>query len=292
MTADYQLCKNIRENKMLRESFFDLAEAVYGLSFRDWYSGGFWTARYQPYVITDGVKVMANASVNRIETVLDGEEKHLIQIGTVMTDPVYRNRGLSRWLMEEIIADWKEKCDGIYLYANDSVLDFYPRFGFIKAYEYQHTLDVGPTINAAWEKVDMSLQSSIDLLRTCYRMGSPHAKLTVIDNFELLMFYCGSYRKDDVYYSPKLNVICIAAQEGKKVQLLDTFGGKGSSLEELAGMLPFEDYDSVVLGFTPKEQEHCGCERLEEDDDTLFVYREKENLFSSSKIRLPQLSHA
>lgn len=167
MTVNYQLCKNIRENKMLRESFFDLAEAVYGLSFREWYSRGFWTARYQPYVITDGVKVMANASVNRIETVLNGEEKHLIQIGTVMTDPVYRNRGLSRWLMEEIIADWKEKCDGIYLYANDS-----------------------------------------------------------------------------------------------------------------------------VLGFTPKEQEHCGCERLEEDDDTLFVYREKENLFSSSKIRLPQLSHA
>lgn len=82
---------------------------------------------------------MANVSVNIIDIEIQEQVKRYIQIGTVMTDCNYRNKGLSRKLMDKILQDWKDKCDAIYLYANDSVLDFYPKFGFIKAMEYQYS---------------------------------------------------------------------------------------------------------------------------------------------------------
>lgn len=63
-----------------------------------------------------------------------------------MTDCEYRNKGISRKLMDKVLQDWKDKCDAIYLYANDSVLDFYPKFGFIKAKEYQYSKNIVPTI--------------------------------------------------------------------------------------------------------------------------------------------------
>ena len=51
-----------------------------------------------------------------------GKKKNYIQIGTVMTDNEYRNKGLSRYLIEKIISEYKEKSDCIYLSANDTVL--------------------------------------------------------------------------------------------------------------------------------------------------------------------------
>ena len=50
-----------------------------------------------------------------------------------MTRPGHRGRGLARRLMEEVLRDWSGRCDGMFLFANGTVLDFYPRFGFRRA---------------------------------------------------------------------------------------------------------------------------------------------------------------
>lgn len=53
-----------------------------------------------------------------------------------MTDPDYRGRGLSRWLIDRVLEDFEQQVDFIFLYANDSVLDFYPKLGFKRAPEF------------------------------------------------------------------------------------------------------------------------------------------------------------
>ena len=55
---------------------------------------------------------------------------------------VLNNRGEGRidhmiQAMEWILQNWSDRCDGIYLFANDTVLDFYPKFGFLPAEEAQ-----------------------------------------------------------------------------------------------------------------------------------------------------------
>ena len=94
-----RLVKQIRENEPLRESFFRLAEQVFGLNFRDWYRKGFWTDQYIPYVMTDGDRVAANVSVNIMNLIWCGIPKHYIQLGTVMTDPAYRGQVLYHTLL-------------------------------------------------------------------------------------------------------------------------------------------------------------------------------------------------
>ena len=46
--------------------------------------------------------------------------------------------------METVLSDWRDCSDGIYLFANDSVLDFYPKFGFCPMGEYQVSVNVTP----------------------------------------------------------------------------------------------------------------------------------------------------
>ena len=136
-SMDYTLVKQVRDNAPLRESFFALARRVFGLSFEEWHRAGWWTDRYVPYtmVYRDG-SAAANVSVNRIDTVWRGEALRLVQLGTVMTAPEHRGKGLARSLMEAVLDDWGRTCDGVYLYANGTVLEFYPKFGFVPAREH------------------------------------------------------------------------------------------------------------------------------------------------------------
>ncbi len=84
-----ELIKNYRDNEMLRKSFNALAMKTYGLDFEDWYQNGYWGEAYTPYSIVEEGKIVANVSVNTMDFILDGSRKHVIQLGTVMTDEAY-----------------------------------------------------------------------------------------------------------------------------------------------------------------------------------------------------------
>ena len=87
------LYKQVRELPEIRESFFRLAQKVFGLSFREWYEAGFWSERYIPYTLAHNGRAAANVSVNRMQFSWQGRVRQYIQLGTVMTDPEYRGRG-------------------------------------------------------------------------------------------------------------------------------------------------------------------------------------------------------
>lgn len=74
-------------------------------------------------------------SVNRTDVVVDGARRRIYQLGTVMTEESRRRRGLIRTIMEEVEKDLMD-ADGVYLFANDSVVEFYPKFGFRPGKEY------------------------------------------------------------------------------------------------------------------------------------------------------------
>lgn len=69
--------------------------------------------RYLPYTLFDGETAVSNVSVSLMGTVFDGRARRYIQIGTVMTAPAYRGRGLCRFLMESVLRKWRGQCDAI-----------------------------------------------------------------------------------------------------------------------------------------------------------------------------------
>lgn len=289
---DFIYNDNIRDNIELRKSFNHLCRKVFDLSFEDWWEEGYWTEKYIPHVLIKDNKVVANVSVNLVTFLFEGKRKNYVQLGTIMTDPKYRGQGLCRWLMEKVLDKYKDNCDDIYLFANNSVLDFYPRFGFKKADEYQYLLPVTQKKGKA-RKIDISNPFDRDLLIETYYKSNPYSAFSMEKNVGLLMFYCLQFLKNDIYYIDDYKAIIIAQQERDKLICYDIFCDKERcEIVNLLSIIAEKHTKTAVLGFTPKNFRDLNPLKVKEEDTTLFVFEKGENLCDNNKIMFPLLSHA
>lgn len=287
---DYQLYKNIMTHDERRGAFDKLAVQTFHLSFENWYQTGYWAETNMPYTLFDGEKAVSNVSVNRMEILWNDNIYHWIQLGTVMTDKEYRNLGLSRFLIEEILKDWSGRCDGFFLFANKKVLDFYPKFGFEKQAQYQPSLAIDTYIGDA-SKLNMDLAADREFLKKYYQKTNPFSRLQSIHNFSLLMFYCTSVMKDFVYYSPSCDAIMIAEKNGGELHCYDIFCDAGKNLKDVVCSMATEEIKTVTFYFTPNDNHNYILSEATTDMDTLFVRSDKESIFVSNKLMFPEISH-
>ncbi len=289
----YTFIKDFKDNTLFRKSYNALTQKTYGFDFEQWYQSGYWGSGYMPYSLLDGENIVANVSTSIVDCLVLGETKRYIQIGTVMTDPDYQNQGLARYLMKRVIEEWNSKCDMIYLFANDSVLNFYPKFGFtaVREYQYFKTITNDNEVVVA-EKLDMSLEDNRELVIDKVNNSISMSKLTMMKNVGLVMFYCTSFMSDKVYYLSKQDVIAIAELKGDTLYLQDIFSLSAVDLDSVIKSLTNKEVKAVVLGFIPNDIDSYFVNLLEEDDTTLFVMEDKVDLFKDNKLMFPILSHA
>lgn len=284
---------NYRDDNMLRSSFDRLTEKTYGFNFKQWYEDGYWGDKYIPYSLLDGDKVVSNVSVNIIDFLILGEQKKYVQIGTVMTDEEYRGQGLSRILMERVIKEWEDKCDLIYLFANDSVLDFYPKFGFEQCNEYQYSIKRIKE-NKSEKIIKMNMDSNIDR-EFVYNMACntiPLSKVSMKNNASLIMFYCTYFMKDSIYYIEDYEAIIICNFNEDILYIQDIFATKEINLDKIINAMISEKTKKVVLGFTPNNISSYEKSLVNEEDTTLFIKVGKDNPFKIKDLMFPVLSHA
>lgn len=289
----YTFIKDFKDNTLFRKSYNTLTQKTYGFDFEQWYQSGYWGSGYMPYSLLDGENIVANVSTSIVDCLVLGETKRYIQIGTVMTDHDYQNQGLARYLMKRVIEECKSKCDMIYLFANDSVLNFYPKFGFtaVREYQYFKTITNDNEVVVA-EKLDMSLEDNRELVIDKVNNSISMSKLTMMKNVGLVMFYCTSFMSDKVYYLSKQDVIAIAELQGDTLYLQDIFSLSAVDLDSVIKSLTNKEVKAVVLGFIPNDIDSYFVNLLEEDDTTLFVMEDKADLFKDNKLMFPILSHA
>lgn len=299
----YRLVRQVRDDPLLRKSFMELALEVFDLSFEEWYQNGNWSGSYLPYAMVEGNRVIANVSVNLMDFLWEGERRRYIQLGTVMTHPDFRGQGLCRRLMEQVLEDWQENCDSIYLFANSTVLDFYPKFGFVREQEQEYSLPAFPerepkqALSGDFRKLSTGCPEDRQLLFQCFDCGNPFSRFAMTENRGLLMFYCGGFFKDCIYYSQKYHAAAIAEMQGDTLFCHDLLGGQGVPFTQLLYALCPAGTRQITLGFTPAKdllQELPGLQSspISSDDEALFLYKGKENLFQSHKLRFPTLSIA
>ena len=285
------MIKNYRNNDKLRASFNELAKKTFGINFEDWYQNGYWTDRYNPYSIVLDGKVVANVSVNRTDFEWNGEVKHFIQLGTVMTDEGYRNRGLIRKIMEEIAADYMDKVDGMYLFASNDVLDFYPKFGFTPIKQYEYVKEVQNSSEATVKKVDMSRKLQWDKLEQLIKTGAHQSAFEMSNNSELNMFYATKYMQDNVYYCEDCDAYAVAEIEDCELILDMVISEKEQNLNHIVECFG-KEIQSVVLGFTPKNTEGFTVREMDQDDRTMHVKGNGWEEFEIVKLMVPLLAHA
>ncbi|WP_026498870.1 GNAT family N-acetyltransferase [Butyrivibrio sp. WCD2001] len=260
--------KNYRNNEALRASFNKLAEKTFGLNFENWYQNGFWQDNYIPYSIVNDGEVVSNVSVNACNMNYKGKTVKLIQLGTIMTDPDHRGKGYARMLMEEVMKDYEEKVDGIYLFANDSVLNFYPRFGFHEAKEYQYSKEVSIIGENKAKMIALNGKDDFDKAVRILDTRSQNAELYMIGNTGLYMFYLSQFMTENLFYIEDCDSYAVAELEDDTL-ILHTIIGEGSVDEVITSF--GSQVKKVVLCFTPKDVSGFEKSELHEEDTTFFV---------------------
>lgn len=288
---EYEVIKDYRRDDALRASFNALAGKTFGIDFEDWYQNGYWTDAYNPHSIVIDGEIAANVSVNHTDFVRKGERLRLIQLGTVMTGEEYRNRGLIRRIMETIEADYADKADGIYLFANDSVLDFYPKFGFREAQEYQYDKTLHTRKERTMERVSMERKEDWDKVERAVKESVCNGAFDQAGNSSLIMFYLTKYMRENVYYEKNLEVYAVAETEGKSLLLHQVFSRREADPAKVTAAFG-KEIERVSLGFTPKNPEEFECSLLKEEDTTLFVKGKAFDDFDRERMRFPVLARA
>ncbi|MEK4091850.1 GNAT family N-acetyltransferase [Viridibacillus sp. FSL H8-0110] len=293
---NYKLISLYQDDNELRNSFNLLTKQTYNFDFEKWYKSGYWKENCILYSLLDNDKMVSHITVSVIDFIVLGEKKRFVQLGTVMTDEQYRNQGLSRVLMDTVIEEWENKCDMFYLFANDSVLDFYPKFGFISVDEYQASKQIS-IIESPYSVRKMDIDNVIDLnlLYETAKNAAAQFALSMVDNAGLVMFYCNYFElfsfKYNLFYIQDLNAIAVADYEEDTLILYDILATKKIEIENVLNALATEQTKRAILNFMPINSENYEVSLYKEEDSTLMVMGDKEKLFKNNKLMFPMLSH-
>lgn len=289
---NYGIVTNVRDNEKLRESFNALTRKTFGFDFSRWYEAGHWGDMYIPYAMVDGGKVISNVSVNLMEFCVGGVKKNYIQLGTVMTDSDYQGQGLNRRIMEHILNEYEEKVDGIYLFGNDDVLTYYPKFGFKAAKEYEYYLSIVANDVAqgyAMDSVDLADFGRVYEIICTGKNANDGMYMN--KNLGLYQFWLAGPYKNNVYYVPEVEAYVVAEVERNVVRVLQIFGEREVDFERLSKSFG-EEITEMVLGFTPMKKEGFLVREYKEEDCTLFILGDDLECVEMEKLIFPALSHA
>jgi GNAT superfamily N-acetyltransferase len=285
---DYLFVKQYQDNEEYRSGLNLLTRQTFGFDFEGWYQQGLWTDRYRPYSLVHKNRIVANVSVNPIDFVAESKIYHTLQIGTVITDPEYRNKGLSRVLFDIIMEEYEGKMDLMYLYANDTVRQFYPKFGFMQAQEYIYSKQYAKNTNHVFRKLDGTNTEDRQLLFRLSSNSRPLSKYSMVNNPYLSMFYFTGPLAECCYYCEELDLAAVVEYEEDVMLVDDLFCAGDFDMDDVISSLLDRDHSKVLLGFTPQNATSFHCDLLQEPDTTFFV---KGSNFIE-KGRFPILSHA
>ena len=273
----YKLVSNYKDNDFLRQSFDRLAKNTFGISFEDWYQKGLRGDNYICYSFREKDRIISNVSITKMRLKTRGNEKKLIQIGTVMTDRDYRGKGLAKELMDYVINKYEDDYRAFYLFANSNVLDFYPKFGFEKASRLQlFTEDkVAGDIKREYRKLDIYNKKDLKILINLAKDRHPTSdRFYFVNNEEILCWYCLGFFKDYLYYNSEEEIIVIYAIEGETLHLYDVISRRDISYRELLSNIQSVDIKETVFHFNLDKDDVNIKTRVFDDmkeDDPMFI---------------------
>jgi predicted N-acetyltransferase YhbS len=231
-----------------------LAQRVFGIDFEQWYQLGCWNDDYICYSFADGERIVANVSINKMKLLLDGRICHALQLATVMTDPEYRNRGLCRKLLETALAHHESAHEFTYLYANASVQDYYPRFGFAQKRLTRITAkaETAGFMRHPVRQLDIRNPRDWELIRklTAERTA-PSSRCAVLNGDNIFAWYCLNEFPQELYYLEDQEILVVCRKTGDTLLLLDVVSRRGVGISDFIGSFAEGDQVHIEFDFTP-----------------------------------------
>jgi GNAT superfamily N-acetyltransferase len=275
MMKNYEVIENYRDDNKYRDQLFELTDIVFPrYDFRKWFNLGYWPDEYIPFSIELDGKIVSNVSITKMNTYLNGNHIKAIQFGTVATNPDYRKRNLSRYLMEYVIDKYEKDTDLMFLFANDSVTEFYPKFGFIRKHEsvFKITSDIpSPAYNSRKLNIDDTIDR--ELIVEMIKNRCVTTKLFGAENFgSITMWHLLNVFPNDIYYLEDENAIVLAYESDNELHVHDIIS---TEIKELNSLLPKviknENLNSIHIYFSPDEMNYKYDSAYITDDSPFFV---------------------
>ncbi|MEL7568806.1 MAG: GNAT family N-acetyltransferase [Dehalobacterium sp.] len=248
--------------------FNELMQSTFYFSFSSWLDMKLWDERYESYSFIRDGKMLANICLYRTEIVVTGEKMEAYQLGAVATHKDHKGQGLSRKLMEHI--QNRYPVTPMFLFANESVLDFYPRFGFQRIYEsspsIEHIID-----NPLGTAQKILPQDSV--VRRFLSNGRHSSKVLYCTNsepvewFHLLMNY-----GKNIYHIWEHDVLVVALQQKEELFIPYLNMPDGTDFVRIAAALPFTGVRTVHFGFVPDALGFSCCwKRMTGGNESMFI---------------------
>lgn len=291
-----ELVSNYMRDDTLRHALNDLTKKTFGFDFESWVTGGYFEGDYIPYSFIEDGTIISNVSANRMTFLQNGVEKNYIQIGTVMTDKAYRRQGLAKKLMDHVVKQYKDSCDGFYLFANLDAVDFYDKCGFSKETEYRYSIKNEFCMKKSAGEIFMPVNTGDKQMKQKYmdmvRRSAVNSSLEQLNKFGLQMFYTADM--ENIYYAKDMDCFIVADMEENTLLLQNIICENYVTLLDVLQRVRGE-YHKCQLGFTPalKDMDICVAEQYDGADDyRLFYLGEQLKSIENEKLYFPELSHA
>lgn len=291
-----ELVSNYMRDDTLRHALNDLTKKTFGFDFESWVTGGYFEGDYIPYSFIEDGTIISNVSANRMTFLQNGVEKNYIQIGTVMTDKAYRRQGLAKKLMDHVVKQYKDSCDGFYLFANLDAVDFYDKCGFSKETEYRYSIKNEFCMKKSAGEIFMPVNTGDKQMKQKYmdmvRCSAVNSSLEQLNKFGLQMFYTADM--ENIYYAKDMDCFIVADMEENTLLLQSIICENYVTLLDVLQRVRGE-YHECQLGFTPalKDMDICVAEQYDGADDyRLFYLGEHLKSIENEKLYFPELSHA
>ncbi|SHF48109.1 GNAT family N-acetyltransferase [Pedobacter caeni] len=290
---NYTLFIQYQHDEKLRMEFNRMTQHFWEFDFENYYQSGFWGDNCILYSLFVNDKIVSHITVSLFEKA----EKTLMQLGTVMTDENHQKQGLNRFLMERISVDFKDKIEGTFLFANETVLDYYPKFGLIPVPEFEHfQIKRNTDFIQKYKKRKLNLENGKDfkLFELLVEKNNTNSKFQT-KNKGLSFFYCYAYPqmgfKDAIYFIDELNCVVVAQLERQVLHIVEIFSESEMKLDEVIGSFSDFPFEEIVLDFTPKQTTGFQSRDYKEDDLQLFVSNELQLAFIEGQLRINSLAH-
>lgn len=235
------------------EAFIDYVPKVFPrASFRRWYGLGGWNEDYVAFSIADGADIVANASLQRMNIVLRGEWITGWQLGAVGVVPQWRGRGLQRQTMQRLLGSVDEK-DIVFLFANDTVLDFYPLFGFKRVIEsvFAAEFNVRPA-SEPLRALSIDRAEDLALLARVAATAAPTTReFGARDYGGVLLWYWANFYDGCFYYCEAEDAIIVAEHDGATLRICDVLARTPFDLRSYLPRVAKDAAQRVEFGFTP-----------------------------------------
>lgn len=241
--------KDYKHQDALRHAFNKLADDTFGLDFEPWYRQGFWNHRYVCCSYRYGDAIVANVSFSHMDLILEGQEVRALQIGTVMTHPGHRRKGLAKSLLEGILKDHAGDADLFFLAADTDAKPLYASLGFLPWTETRFTVDLSgyPLRENPLTPTPCPLPVLLEHKRTALPLSS---RLGVRNDEHVLLFYA-SLGYDAFVHTVEPDVTVLFEVVGDTLHLYDILSPRPVPLEALIPRIAHAGLTRVRVHFTP-----------------------------------------